>query len=780
MNLFSAYKQLEEYVNTPTIFNLEPYKKIVKSINERFNEIKDLNQNAILLLHQKLRSEIIGDTANEEQVINGFAIIKRLAEIFLGLTPYDVQLITGLVLFEGRLAEMKTGEGKTLAALFPTYLRALEGKGIHVHSFNDYLSNRDYLYFKPLFDFLSITSGCIHKDMDLNERLQMLSQDVTYGSSKQFIYTYLKQSINENYSDIEKYYQYAIVDEADAILLDEATNPFVIAGHNKVFDTDFYKISKAIKILIKSDLYEYGKNQRNVYLKDEGVSFIQNALGIDNLFEEEHHDTLSAINLSLHAHVLLEKDVDYIVKDEEVLLVDEFTGRIIKDRKWRNGLQSAVEAKEMLPIKSEGSILNSITIPNFFKLYHLKSAMTATARESSNEFMDNYALELVIIPPNIPSRRIDLPTRIFRTKGQKYKAIIEKIRELHESKIPVLIGTQHIMESELIFNQLKVRGIKCQILNAKNDAEEASIIAGAGKLGSVIISTNMAGRGTDIKLGGEQREAYEKVEELGGLFVIGTNMHKSGRIDRQLRGRAGRQGEKGASQFFISLEDELFEKFELEKILAKKFKNETEPEIMEPAIMKYINHTQEVAEDQDNLLRTTINQYSEINAYQYQLILQQKQNINKDDLPLNLKKLLGDYLDKEWSEHLNQLFEAKDGIQFISLGGQNPLRAYRQLAHELFQKLETDLTENLEKIKALFMDDPDKIEELNLRYRRPSSTWTYTVNDKAFNSGIIGLMKGSGNIAFQIDFTGLFILFFKYLGMKAKNIFRNNKNKKSG
>ncbi len=777
MNLFSAYKQLDEYVNTPTILNLDPYKKIVKSINERYNELKDLNQYALLQIHQKLKSEIIGSTADEEQIINGFAIIKRIVEIFLNLTAYDVQLIAGLVLFEGRLAEMKTGEGKTLAAIFPTYLRALEGKGIHIHSFNDYLSNRDFEYFKPIFDFLSLSSGCIHKNMDLNERLEVLSRDVTYGSSKQFIYTYLKQSINENYTNIEKYYQYVIIDEADAILLDEATNPFVIAGLNKVFDTDFYKISKAMKILVKSELYEYGKNQRSVYLKDEGIGFIEKALGINNLFDEEHHDTLSAVNLSLHAHVLLEKDVDYIVKGDEVLLVDEFTGRIIKDRKWRNGLQSAVEAKEMLPIKSEGSILNSITIPNYFKLYHLKSAMTATARESSNEFMDNYGLELVVIPPNIPSRRIDHPTRVFRTKGQKYKAIIEKIRELHERNVPVLIGTQHILESELIFNHLKMRAIECKILNAKNDAEEAGIIAGAGKLGSVIISTNMAGRGTDIKLGGEEREEYEKVEDLGGLFVIGTNMHKSGRIDRQLRGRAGRQGEKGSSQFFISLEDELFEKYDLEKILSKRFQHETEQEIMDPKIMKYLNHTQEVAEDQDNLLRTTINQYSEITAYQYQLILQKKQEVNNETHPENLKLLLGDYLDKEWSEHINQLFEAKDGIQFISLGGQNPLRAFRQLAHDLFQKLESEISMNLEHIKNLYSEDPDCVIQLQNQYRRPSSTWTYTVNDKAFNTGLIGLMQGSGNIAFQIDFTALFILFFKYLGMKMKGVFGARGNK---
>lgn len=769
MGIISTYKRLEEKINTETIYDLSPYHETVAKINAKYESIRNASDSELAVFHQKIKANISERIVAEENTINAFALVKLLAKRLLGLKAYDVQLITGLVLYEGKIAEMKTGEGKTLAGLFPTYLRALEGKGIHIHSFNDYLSERDHQYFKPIFDFLEIRSACICEGQDQELISEALEAEVTYGSAKQFIYTYLKKSISpEPESDIKSRFQYAIIDEADAILLDEATNPFVIAGKSDLYSEDFLQIAKAVKLAVRSNLFEYTDFKRGVYLTDKGVRFLEESLRIESLYEAENVDKLSAINLSLHAHVLLNKDKDYIIKNDEIYLVDEYTGRVVEDRKWRNGLQTAVEAKEGLQIKSEGIILNSISIPNFYKEYKAIAAMTATAKESANELYESYGLVLAIIPPNIPSQRIDHPTRVFRTKKLKYEALISAILEAHSEGRPVLIGTQHVAESEEIYRHLQLRGVSCEILNAKNNALEAEIIAKAGTLGAVTISTNMAGRGTDIKLGGEEGLRKQKIEDLGGLIVFGTNMHRSGRIDRQLRGRAARQGESGASLFFVSLEDDLFDKNKMHKILAKKYKIAEDDEIEDQGILKYLIHAQEVSEDQDNLMRETIKQYAEIAFFQSQIIAQKRSEIWKEkSKDKRLKQALIDMIDNRWALNISELFEIKDGVHFISLGGQNPLRAYRIIADNLFKTLLSNLESEIEKIENAFRNSRAEFESLT-KHNRPSSTWTYTASDKGFNSGLESMLKGSSNIAFQIDFLGLTVLFLKYWWVRLK------------
>ncbi len=773
MSIISIYKRLEEYINTPTIFDLGPYYSVVEKINSRYSEWINFNLNELKTIHQKIQTEIEVTEIKESIIVEAFALIKVLSEKILGQKAYDVQLVTGLVLYEGRIAEMKTGEGKTLAALFPTYLRACEKKGIHVHSFNEYLSKRDHAFFHPIFDFLGIKSDCLKAGMSKEKIELALQADVTYGSAKEFIYTYLKRSLDNCSSDesFSRFY-YTIIDEADAILLDEATNPFVIAGSVQEFSVDFYKIAKMVKQLVEKTYFGYNDFKRGVFLTEEGIDFVGKSLNIENLYEEANQNILSAINLSLHAHLLLKKDVDYIVKNNDIILVDEFTGRIVEDRKWRNGLQTAVEAKEGCPIKSEGLILNSISIPNFYKQYKIKAAMTATARESSVELNDSYRLELVVIPPNVPSKQIDYENRVFKNRDLKYQAIINKVIQLHSAGRPVLIGTQHISESELVFNKLEEKGIHSNILNAKNDELEAEIISNAGMLNAVTISTNMAGRGTDIKLGGEKGIDKEKVELLGGLFVIGTNMHRSGRIDRQLKGRAARQGEAGASQFFVSMEDDLFDKNNLRKVLAKKFKFNEEDEIVDIDIHMFLSHAQEVSEDQDNLLRETINKYSAISYLQAQLINQLRNSIWKNEkYDVTLKNALVEDIDMQWSGYISQLFEVKDGIHFISLGGQNPLRAFEVLADRFFKDLLKSAQEFQIEIQESYLNDKNKFEKLT-QNKKPSSTWTYTASDKGFNAGLEGLFKGSSNIAFQLDFLGVTVLFFKYWWKKITDRFR--------
>ncbi len=778
MNLVRTYKRLEEYINTPTIYDIDPYYDVVDQINDRYEEILNWSEEDLKKLHYNLQSKVAESCCDEEDVIEGFALIKALCFRLLDLEAYDVQLVTGLVVYEGRIAEMMTGEGKTLAALFPTYLRAIEGKGIHVHTFNDYLSLRDYRYFNIIYDFLGMSSSCILDGMEVSEIYEALSVDITYGSAKQFLYSYLKLTVADGYrQDIQDKFQYAIIDEADAILLDEATNPFVIAGKSLDFNIDFYQIAKAVKLLVKANLFEYTDFKRGVFLTEKGAEFIEVTLGLDDLFHEFNHNILSAINLSLHAHVLLNKDQDYIVFKDEILLVDEFTGRVVHDRKWRNGLQTAVEAKENLPIKSEGSILNTISIPNFYRQYDYKGAMTATAKESAKELKDSYGLVLVVIPPNIPSKRRDLETRVFRNAKLKYEAVIDEIILQHRTGRPILLGTQHISESEHIHDQLTAKGIKCNILNAKNDALEAETIAKAGMLNAITISTNMAGRGTDIKLGGELGIRKEEIEDLGGLLVIGTNMHRSGRIDRQLRGRAGRQGEPGVSQFFVSLEDELFDKNKMTKVLPKKFRNVERDEIVNEDIHKFLLHAQEVSEDQDNLMRETINQYSEISFHQSQLVKQKREEVWKNgEKELVLKNAMIDVIDRKWANNVSQLFEVKDGIHYISLGGQNPLRAYIIIADKFFKDLEIEIGNEMKSLEQAFSKNRLEFEEMT-KDKVPSSTWTYTVSDKGFNSGLEGLLKGSGNVAFQVDFFGLTFLFGKYLFHRTRNAFHNLKSR---
>ncbi|MCL4110223.1 UNVERIFIED_CONTAM: hypothetical protein GTU68_030607 [Idotea baltica] len=778
MGILNTYKKLEENINTPTIYDLSPYEELVDSIDETYQNIKDFDDNELKQFHNSLKSNFSENSDDEQRVIAGFALIKVLANRLLGLEAFDVQIIAGLVIYEGRIAEMKTGEGKTLAALFPTYLRAIEGKGVHVHTFNDYLSKRDYNNFLPVFDFLDISSASLIAGMNSDEVKNGLNADVTYGSAKQFIYNYLKFSISEDFNyDFTSKFHYAIIDEADAILLDEATNPFVIAGNNNGYNEDFHKIAKAVKLAVKAELFEYTDFKRGVFLSEDGTVFLEKTLNINNLYSEECVNILAAINLSLHAHLLLEKDKDYIIRNDEILLVDEFTGRVVTDRKWRNGLQTAVEAKEGLHIKSEGNILNSISISNFYKEYRLISAMTATAVESSNEIDKSYGLVLVVIPPNLPSQRIDHKTRVFRTKKLKYEAIVEKIIDISRSGKPVLIGTQHISESELIYNKLLLRGVNAEILNAKNDELEAGIIAKAGMLHAITISTNMAGRGTDIKLGGEEGIHKNKIEKLGGLFVIGTNMHRSGRIDRQLKGRAGRQGEMGESQLFVSLKDELFDKNKMEKILAKKFRVTEDDEIVDPDIHKYIKHTQEVSEDQDNIMRDMINQYSEITHYQSQLIGQKRKDINAQDKDRKLKEAQIASIDKLWSIIITQLYEIKDGVHVIKLGGQNPLRAYRIIADNLFKELLVEIQESLDQLEKSYLENSQAFTK-QIENQRPSSTWTYTVSDKGFTTSLESMIMGSSNIGLQVDLLGLTVLFFKYSWKKILKLMKNKNSYK--
>ena len=545
--------------------------------------------------------------------------IKRV----LGISPFYSQILTAIALHEGKIAEMQTGEGKTLSAIFPAILHAFSGKGVHILTFNDYLARRDAQWMKPVFDTLGISVGYVEQGMSISERQQAYNADVTYLTAKESGFDYLRDTQCKDFSKIvHRPFHYAIIDEADSILIDEARVPLVIAGQSNDSSHNEPFMSRLALQLDKNTDFEFDEYGRNIMLTENGIENAQSILGCDNLFDGDNLPTLTALQNALHAHYLLERDKDYIIHNGQIKLIDEFTGRIAVNRRWPDGLQAAVEAKEGCEIKSRGVILNSIPLQHFIALYPHKAGMTATACIAEEEFREFFNLQIVVIPPTKPCIRIDHPDEIFSSKVEKHNAVVKEIIREHKKGRPVLVGTADISESEDIACTLHQIGIHCEILNAKRDEYEAKIIAQAGKPGKVTISTNMAGRGTDIRLGGDNEQLKSQVVQLGGLYVIGTNRHESRRIDNQLRGRAGRQGDPGESRFFISMEDTLFVKYHLEELLPK----DTSP-TPEETIRKEINRIQRIIEGQNLEIKITLFKYSILLEQQRRLMVDRRDSI---------------------------------------------------------------------------------------------------------------------------------------------------------
>ena len=490
-------------------------------------------------------------TPLNELLTKAYALVREASRRTLVLRPFDVQVMAGIAMHRGRLVEMQTGEGKTLAAVFPAYLNALSGRGVHVHTFNDYLARRDAAWMGPIYRFLGLRVGCIQERQGRKERQNAYNADITYSTAKEAGFDFLRDNLcYESDDQVHRPFHFAIVDEADSLLIDEARVPLVIAGMTEEVTANSFHPAEIVRNLKPEIDYYTDDGKRNVFLTDKGVKRIEAVLGCGNLFQQKNFEHLTRINLALHAEALLQRDVDYIVRSGAVEIVDEFTGRVVKDRHWPDGLQAAVEAREKLNLQKGGTILGSITLQHFMRLYPKLCGMTATARSAASELKTFYDLKVVVISPNRPCIRRDLPDIVFTDKKAKSQALIAEIVQTHSTGRPVLVGTASVEESEKLAEKLKKSGIKCCVLNAKNNELEAGIIARAGAPGAVTISTNMAGRGTDIKLGGNDEQERDSVVSLGGLYVIGTNRHESIRIDRQLRGRAGRQGDPRRIPFF--------------------------------------------------------------------------------------------------------------------------------------------------------------------------------------------------------------------------------------
>lgn len=539
------------------IKQMQPLLRQINSLEESFQKMSDEELKAQT---PKFREMLKNGSTLNDILPEAFATVREASVRVLGLRPYDVQVLGGITLSEGKIAEMKTGEGKTLTAALPMYLHGLTQEGAHLVTVNDYLASRDAEDMGQLYNWLGLTVGCIVHDMDDEDRKDAYKADITYGTNNEFAFDYLRDNMKFDLDDyVQRGHNFCIVDEVDSILIDEARTPLLISGPSEGNTELYQKVNGVIPRLEKEKHYTVDEKSHSAVLTDEGVSTVQDIMKVDNLFDVQNIEVLHHVNQSLKAHTLFTIDKDYVVKDGKVIIVDEFTGRLKEGSRWSDGLHQAVEAKEGVQIKKENQTLASITFQNYFKLYNRLAGMTGTADTEAEEFGKIYNLEVVVIPTNVPVIRKDQADVIYATKAAKYKAVAELIKECAERKQPVLVGTVAIESSEILSKYLTQEGLKHEVLNAKQHAREAEIVANAGQPGAITIATNMAGRGTDIKLTKETKEA-------GGLYIIGTERHESRRIDNQLRGRSGRQGDPGASKFFLSLEDDLMRIFGSDKI----------------------------------------------------------------------------------------------------------------------------------------------------------------------------------------------------------------------
>ncbi len=669
MNLFT--RTFSKIFKSSNQQELDKIKNLISAINDKENEVKSLSESEIKEKTVSFKKNVQNGSVKLDEIIpESFALVREAANRTLGERHFDVQLAGGLILHKGKIAEMKTGEGKTLVSTLPAYLNALLGNGVHIVTVNDYLAKRDSEWMGKVFNFLGMSTGCITNNLEDNERKKNYAYDITYATNNELGFDYLRDNMKYELNEmVQRGHNYCIVDEVDSILIDESRTPLIISG--KLEDkTTLYKISNNfIKYLQKND-FELDEKNKNVILTDDGVDKIeklalqQKILKNNNFYDPANLDLVHHTNQALKANLIFKKDIDYIVRDRKVQIIDEFTGRVLSGRRFSDGLHQAIEAKENVKIEEENQTLASITYQNYFRLYKKLAGMTGTAMTESEEFYDIYKLNVVSIPTNRKMLRKDFNDQIFRTETEKYNAISKKIIECNKKGQPVLVGTTSIEKSEKISNFLNEKKINHNVLNAKHHEQEAKIIAEAGKIGAITIATNMAGRGTDIKLGGnkdffeegkinninEFKKNELEVKNLGGLYIIGTERHESRRIDNQLRGRSGRQGDPGSTIFYISLQDELMRIFGGDSIdgMLKKLGLKENESIDHPWINKAMERAQKKVESRNFDIRKTLIKFDDVMNDQRQVIFSQRLKILRED---NIGPILNDFF-KEILEEL--------------------------------------------------------------------------------------------------------------------------------
>ena len=774
-------------------YNIKPLKKTLSSIKDYVKKGSDCGQIKSILQNLKQR------TANGEQIQTllpeAFALVFTAVKSALRITPHDVQLLAAIAMAQGQIIELPTGEGKTLVAVFVAYLMSLSGEGVQVLTVNDYLAQRDAEWMKPVYNLLDVSVSFITEKTDAVARRLAYASDICYITAKEAGFDYLRGFLAyDTASLVQRPFNFAVIDEVDSILIDEARIPLVISGNTaSSFEIDkrIYEVVKKMQRGVDFNTDEY---ESSVYLDETGIISLEDSLKLGNIYEDRNLAVIEKAEAILQAEFLLKRDVDYIVKDNEVLIIDSFTGRIAQNRQWTDELQAAVELKEGLTQKVKGEIMNSITLQNFLSLYKGFCGMTGTACPAAAEFLKFYNKSVTVIPPNKPCIRVDYRDYIFTDKQEKYRAIAREVKKVHTTGQPILIGTCSIEESELLAELLRCDLSNISVLNAKQDAEEARIIADAGMLGAVTISTNMAGRGVDIQLGGANAQSCDEVRALGGLYVIGTNRHESRRIDNQLRGRAGRQGDPGQSRFFISLKDDLAVKYGLSGVIPDKYKNiSANGPLQNRELVKAVIRTQKIVEVQTFDAKTTLSKYSRIVEEQRRLVYgkrrdilfgQAKLSILEKEKPEKYHELLAQVSESEfnraqrqielyainkcWSDHLLYIESVMDEIKMISVTKGNPHAYYNQKLTDGFDYLQKHIYELVLGIfdSVIIKDGLIDLEKMNIC--GPTSTKTYLVHDGTELNNFLGGASAIGAMAFAAP------LFFVQLLVDKLRIRRKN------
>jgi preprotein translocase subunit SecA len=773
-----------------TEYDLSTYREIVEIINNKEKEVRCKSDKELQDEYIRIKNNSSLYT-NEELLINVLSLVRQAAVRTIGLRAYDNQLITAIVLTQNKLAELPTGEGKTLSAAFAACYKIAFGRKVHVLTFNGYLAKRDAQWMGPLYDFFNISVGYIQQGMTLREKQDNYKKHIAYVTAKESGFDYLRDSLcrTESYK-VHASFPDAVIDEADSIMIDEARIPLIIADRVEDMENELHAVNAVAEALQPNADFDFDEYARNIHLTDTGLSCAEEKLSVNNLYETVHADLLAQLTWSIHANHLLHKGKEYIVKDQQIVLIDEFTGRAAQNRKMPDGLQAALEVKENVPLQHRGRTINSITLQHFLQLYENISGMSATIQSAEREFHNFYGLTAVVVPSHKSNIRIDAQDIIFRTKHEKQKALIKRIISEYNNKRPVLVGTGSVSESNALAEDLMKHGITCNVLNAENDQAEAEIIKRAGDPGAVTISTNMAGRGTDIRLGINSRNDEKWVRKAGGLCVIGTNKHESARIDDQLRGRAGRQGDPGYSIFYLSLEDDIFKKYKLDCLLPITYDVLPDGRIHNTKFNSKINAVQRIIEGQNLEIKKTLFKYSNLLEKQRQIFFDLREHmysrnalsdffymhcqgksiallnaVPREKIVIAQKKIFSYCANNIWSEYLTDLQSVREGIHFRGFAGQLPLFEFNKIIISRFSELKEELIARCTECFNNVRIENGEIVFSDEKITSPSATWTYLVNDNPWET-MTGV-KIIGDMSLSIG-AGIWapLYFFVYLFKK--------------
>ncbi|MBB4933475.1 preprotein translocase subunit SecA [Lipingzhangella halophila] len=760
-------ESVRRLLGKPGAVDLRPYTKLLESIEAREPDLRELTDAELTEKAVELgNAELPYESAD---LVELCATGREAARRSLDERPYDVQLLGVMALLDGHIAEMATGEGKTLAGALAAAGFALRGKRVHILSVNDYLARRDAEWMRRLYDLMGVTVGWIGEESTREERRKAYAAEVTYASVSELGFDVLRDRMATDEDDrVVPEPEIALIDEADSVLVDEARVPLVLAGAAESTEADV-EMAEIVRTLKPGIHYEVDDEGRNVQLTDAGIDAVEDKLGDVDLYDEDDTSVLPRVNLALHAHVLLQRDVHYVVRDGAVRLINESRGRIALLQRWPDGLQAAVEAKEKVEVSETGEVLDSITVQSLVVRYPTRCGMTGTAMAVAEQLREFYELEVAVIPPNKPNIRVDEDNRLYAWREEKEDALVAEVASVHETGRPILIGTQDVSESELLAKRLADEGLECVVLNAKNDADEAAIIAEAGTYGAITVSTQMAGRGTDIRLGGSEMADRERVVEAGGLYVMGFGRYPSSRLDDQLRGRAGRQGDPGSSLFFVSLDDDLVVNHASE---TRGYTSEADGEITEPAWREMVDHAQRVAESQILDIHRNTWRYNQLIDVQRSVVLEQREEVlcnslgdrqlavdcqathselveevGAEEVARAARLVTLHHLDRGWTEHNAFLAELREGIHLRFLGRRDPLDEFNRDAVPAFKGfLDEARTRAAETFSELEARD-GHIDIAAVGVKRPSMTWTYMVHDHPFSSAletVVGKLKGQG------------------------------------